>query len=76
MELRYNKGAMNTKDINYPYMAGYLQSLLRGLACDYRFINAGSEDARLRIVEMKIDEARAMAETFETLRYPAPGTKI
>lgn len=49
-------------NINYPFLAGYLQGTLKGLAFDYKFLDLESYDARRAYVQNLIDVAIAEAK--------------
>lgn len=53
-------------NINYPYLAGYLQSELKNLAGDAKFLKLKSFDARMDYVQNILNEATIKAKQFES----------
>jgi hypothetical protein len=47
---------------NYPYLAGYLEALLKGLPYDLAYVNAQTADERYEIVTKKIKLAHNMTQ--------------
>ena len=60
--MRYNN-CMNTSP-NYPYLSGYLQSQLKNLAYDQKFLKMKDEDARYAYVVNLIKEANDSAVQY------------
>ena len=51
---------------NYPFLSGYLQSEMAGLANDYKFLKMDSPFDRMDYIQKLINEAKAAAINYET----------